>query len=86
MEKSINENIMPEIRLFPLLDKVAEFVGRIAGHGAKTGAAEMLDAHLYEQPELPFGDTVDRRRQPAYEPLPVIERPDAGQLTSRWNG
>lgn len=76
MEKSINENIMPEIRLFPVLDRVAEFVGRVIGGGRKTGAAEMLDQHLDYQPELPF---------PAHEPLPIIERPDAGQLTSRWD-
>jgi hypothetical protein len=65
VEKSINENIMPEIRLFPVLDKIVGFVGRIAALGATTelclsehkrGAAEMLDA-----PQLPF--PVDRFRK-----------------------
>lgn len=63
MEKSINENIMPEIRLFPTLDRVAGFIGRVVslGHVAETclsehkrGAAEMLDSQLYDQPTLPF--------------------------------
>ena len=56
---------MPEIRLFPVLDKIVGFVGRIAALGATTelclsehkrGAAEMLDA-----PQLPF--PVDRFRK-----------------------
>ena len=66
MEKSINENIMPEIRLFPVLDKIVGFVGRVAALGSTTelclsehrrGTAEMLDNTL-DQPELPFGTTI----------------------------
>jgi hypothetical protein len=67
--------------LFPRLERAGAFLSSVwnAGHVTElcltehnTGAATMLDQHLEAQPELPF---------PKYEPLPIIERPDAGQLT-----
>lgn len=77
----MEQDIFPRIEIFNPLKALTSFVGRIAALGATTelclsehkrGAAEMLDQHLEAQPELPF---------PKYEPLPVIERTDAGQLT-----
>jgi len=73
--------------LFPRLERAGAFLSRVwnAGHVTElclsehnTGAAAMLDQHLEAQPELPF---------PKYEQLPVIERPDAGQLrcTGGWD-
>lgn len=81
----MEKQIMPEMKIISL-GGVVKFLGRLASRfpeGAPDymsdhyrGAAAMLDAHLDAQEELPF---------PAYEPLPIIERPDAGQLTSRWD-
>ena len=34
-------------------------------HPEHFGAAAMLDEHLDAQPELPFGDSVDLRKQPS---------------------
>ena len=83
----MDKDVFPRIEIFNPLKAITSFVGRIAALGAttelclsehKTGAAEMLDQHLEAQPELPFGETYT---------LPVIERPDAGQLrcTGGWD-
>ena len=67
--------------LFPRLERVGAFLSSVwnAGHVTElclsehnTGAAAMLDQHLEAQPELPFT---------AYAPTPIIERPDAAQLS-----
>lgn len=87
----MEKEMFPEVKIVDfqaLRERAGAFLKGVwnAGHVTelcltehKRGAAEMLDQHLdipVVQPELPF---------PAYEPLPIIERTDAGQLTSRWD-
>lgn len=55
-----DRNPLPEIDLFPRISRVVHFLfDHITSEGLSdhaTGASEMLDRELYDQPEIPGGD------------------------------